>query len=525
VADGVDVVVIGGGLNGLVAGTWLARRRRSVLVIEQRPVPGGAAVTTEFSPGFRAPTLSHSLGPIDRAVIRELALDGIGLGFVSPEPALTTLGSRGELISFHKDPVRTAESIRAVSPPDADAWPAFVESVGRVGAVAAAVTRRPPPPLDQMTAADAWSLLRLARQARGLGRRDLARLIRWVPQAVADLTGEWFEHDLVKAAVSAHAIYGNPAGPRSAGTGGMLLQRLAADPLPVGSGVTVAGGPGALTAALARLAGDAGAVIRTGARVASIVTEGGVATGVALDGGETVTARCVLATVDPRQTFLDLLTADDLPTSFRQRIAHYRARGVTAKIHLALSGPPIFPAFGDDQSMRGRLLVAPDLDYLERAFDAVKYGACSPAPWLEIAIPSHADPSFAPAGCHVMSIVVHFAPYTLRSGTWQTTAEMLYRSVLQVLGSVCPRIESLVVGREILTPADLEQRWGLTGGHIFHGETALDQAWIARPQLGWARYRTPVTGLWLGGAGSHPGGGLTGLPGLLAARAVDRALR
>lgn len=516
-----DVVIIGAGVNGLVAAAFLAQRERSVIVLDQQPVAGGAAVTTEFTPGFRAPTLSHALGPMSEHVLDQIGLAPGQLDVIQAHPALVALGRNGEAVAFHLDPARAAESIARVSPGDARRWPEFIDSAGRLGALAAALAAHAPPDIDHPSARDAWRLLGLGRQARALSRADLARALRYVPMAVGDLASEWFEHELVRAAIAAPALMGHLAGPRSAGTGGMLLQRLAADPFPPGRGLTVRGGPGALTAALTSLAIASGATVRTGTRVAHIAVEQRRVRGVVLDSGETILADVVLAAIDPKQTFLRLLSAEDLPSPFLDRMRHFRARGVTLKMNLALSGPPVFAALGTNGALPpGRLLIAPDLEYLERAFDAAKYGRWSPAPWLEVAIPSAADPTLAPDGQHVLSVYAHLAPRDLREGSWSTEAEPCAAAVMDVLSAYAPGVEKLVVGREIITPEDLETRWGLGGGHIFHGEMALDQSWVARPQLGWSRYATPVHGLFAGSAGAHPGGGLTGVSGLLAAQAV-----
>jgi phytoene dehydrogenase-like protein len=518
-----DVVVIGAGLNGLVAGAWLARRKLKTVILDARDVAGGAAVTSELAPGFLAPTLSHSLGPIAREVVRALHLDRAGIEFITPNPMLTTLGDGEDAIVFHRDPVLTAQSINLVSPGDAGRWAEFERTAHRLATVMNLVHREVPPEIDGLPARELFRWLMVGRQARGLGRRDLARLMRWVPMSIADVTGEWFEHDLLKAAVAAHAIFGNPVGPRSAGTGGMWLQRLAADPMPVGSGVTARGGPGAVAAALVGVATKAGAEVRLASRVARILTKHGRVAGVALVNGDEIAARAVVCAVDPRHAFLDLVDPMDLPASFVERMRHYRVRGVTAKVNLALSGAPVFAALGGDElPLRGRFLIAPNLDYLERAFDATKYGARSPQPWLELTIPTVTDPTLAPDQQHVLSMTVHFAPRHLREGNWNDEGEALYQSVIATLEPHVPRLQQQIVGREVLTPADLEQRWGLSGGHIFHGETSLDQSWVARPLLGWARHTTPVTGLFLAGAGTHPGGGLTGRPGLHAAKTAKK---
>ena len=516
-----DVVVIGAGVNGLVAGAWLAKQKLETIILDAREAVGGAAMTSELAPGFHVPALSHALGPIAREVVRALHLDRAGIEFITPNPMLTTLGSGEDAIVFHRDPVLTAQSINLVSPGDAGRWSEFERTAQRLSAVMNLVHREVPPSIDGIPARDLWRWLMVGRRARSLGRRDLARLMRWVPMSIADVMGEWFEHDLLKAAIAAHAIFGNPAGPRSAGTGGMWLQGLGADPAPVGSGVTARGGPGAVAAALAAIATKAGAKIRLASRVARIQAQHGRVTGVVLATGDEIPARAVVCAIDPRQAFVDLVDPMDLPASFVERMRHYRVRGVTAKINLALSGLPAFTALGGDElPLRGRFLIAPDLDYLERAFDATKYGARSPQPWLELSIPSMTDPALAPDRQHVMSIAVHFAPRHLRAGHWVDEAEALYRSVLATLEPHLPGLERLIVGREIITPEDLEQRWGLSGGHIFHGETSLDQSWVARPLLGWAQHETPISGLYLAGAGAHPGGGLSGRPGLHAARTL-----
>ena len=521
-----DVIVIGAGLNGLVAGALLAKQKRSVIVLDQRPVAGGAAITTEFAPGYRAPTLSHTLGPIHHDVVRALRLDRAGLEFLRPDPSVTSLSDDDRALVFHRDNVLTAASINAFSQKDAGRWIEFTRVVQRIAALIGRLNRHAPPSIDGLSRDDWWKLLGTGRHARSLGAADLKRLARWMPMAVSDLTGEWFESDVLKAALAAQAIFGNPAGPRSAGTGAMFLGRVAADEMPAGSSVTVRGGPGALAEALAAIATRHGAAVRTDARVTNILTSGGRATGVVLESGEQVTARAVVAAISPQAVFGGLVNAIDQPPSFRERIGHIRARGVTAAINLALDGLPAFTALGADTvPLAGRLLVAPSLDYLERAFDATKYGAVSARPWLDISIPTVLDPSLAPADGHVMSIHAHFAPRQLRDTTWTAARSALLESVLGVIERVAPGTSARIVATEILTPEDLEQQWSLPGGHIFHGELTLDQSWAARPLLGWANYRTPIAGLYLASAGTHPGGGLTGLPGLLASSVVARDLR
>jgi phytoene dehydrogenase-like protein len=523
----MTAIVIGGGVNGLVAAAALAKRKMQVVVVERRPSAGGAAITAEVLPGVRIPRLSHTVGPLHRDVTRGLRLDRVpNLEFLTPDPSLTTFGAGGETIAFHPDPVLTAAAIDRVSPKDAGRWREFLRTTSRIARVFADLSRHAPPTIDGASLSEKMWLLRTGRRSRSLGRRDLARAVRWMAMPMTDILDEWFENDLLKAAIAARAVFGHLAGPFSPGTGAIWLQRLADDPAPVGSGSWVRGGPGALADGLVGLIEKAGGQLRTGVSVSRIVIRQGAAAGVVLDNGDEIEARVVVSGVDPRQTFLRLIETDDLTPSFIERIRRYRVRGVTAKINLVLSGPPEFTAAsGDPMTLRGRILIAPGLEYLERAFDAAKYGAISPEPWLELRVPSEIDSSLAPEGQHVMSIYVHYAPRHLRDGTWATERDRLYRLAMDILARHAPGLERLVVDGEILTPEDLERDWGLSGGHIFHGEMTMDQAWIARPVLGWAHYRTPIEGLYLAGAGSHPGGGLTGGSGWLAAQAVVRSGR
>ncbi len=522
---GHDVIVIGGGTNGLVAAALLAKRGVSTLLLEQRDVVGGAAATRELAPGCHVPSLSHSLGPFSPAVLRALRLDRAGVEFIAPDPALTTLGPDASIV-FHRDAVFTAESINRVSSRDAGRWREFLDTSQHIAAVFAELSARPALAVDQVSKRELWQLLTTSRHARKLGKRNLSRLVRWLTMSIADITAEWFESDLLRAAIAARALHGHFAGPMSAGTGALWLQRLAEDPQPMGSGVTMRGGPAALATVLADAAKKAGATVRTDALVSRIATRGNVVTGVILTSGEEIAARAVVSAVDPRQTFLSLVAPQDLPPTFLSRIGNIRARGVTAKINLALSALPNVPALaGDAAAIRGRLLIAPSIEYLERAFDAAKYGAFSPSPWLEIAIPSVLDPSLAPEGQHVMSIYVHAAPRSLREGDWTTAREAFGQAVQNVIDTHMPAFASLIIGHEMITPEDLEQRWGVPGGHIFHGECTLDQWWAARPVLGWSQYRTPIDRLYMCSAGTHPGGGITGKSGMFAAEVVAKDLK
>jgi phytoene dehydrogenase-like protein len=340
--------------------------------------------------------------------------------------------------------------------------------------------------------------------------------------AVADLVAEWFETETLRALIAARGISGAFAGPWSAGTSAGLLLQAAFDGNAIAPSEFVAGGMGALTGALAKAALNAGVEIRTSTPVVRIETSEGQASKVVLENGEEISARAVVSNADPRTTLLHLVDPVDLDPSFLSKIRNYRAIGTTAKINLALSGLPEFLGVARDEEFRlsGRIHVGPDIDYLERAFDAAKYGDYSSAPYMDITIPSLNDPSLAPAGAHVMSIHVQYAPYKLKQGDWNSRREEFGDKVIEVLAGYAPNLKDLIVGRQIITPLDLEQRYGLSGGHIHHGEQSLDQFFTFRPIIGWAQYRTPIKGLYLCGAGTHPGGGVTGAPGANAAREI-----
>lgn len=519
----MDAVLIGSGHNALATAFYLARAGLKPLVLERRAVVGGAAVTEEFAPGFRGPTLAHATGPLRASVVRDMALARVG--FVTPETRLVSLAPDGRALAFSSDDARTIDAVRAISAADAARYPEFRGALERLARFLSALMARTPPSLDA-PAGDLWDLLRIGRGFRALGKADGYRLLRWMPMAVADLVAEYFTSGLVQAAIAARGIAGTAQGPWSAGTGAVLLMNAAADPVPGGSSVFVRGGPGALTAAMAEAARAAGAEIRTSSPVARVLTRNGAAAGVLLEDGSSIEARAVVSGVDPRRTFLALVDPVDLEPSFLTRIRNYRSRGTTAKINLALADLPVFPSVPNPADLRGRIQVGPDIDYLERAFDASKYGGISADPYLEITLPTLQDPSLAPPGAHVMSIYMQYAPYALADGRpWADAREELSAIVMRALERHAPGIGRLVVERQILTPGDLEDTYGLTGGHIHHGELALDQLFTMRPLLGWARYRGPIRNLFMCGAGTHPGGGLTAGPGQNAAREIISALR
>ena len=520
-----DVIIIGAGHNGLVAACYLAKGGLKTLVLERREVVGGGAVTEEVHPGFRCSTLDHATGPLSPQVVSDLNLRRFGLELITPEARVLALSPDGRSLCFYNDIGRTIPEIEKFSKNDAEKYPEFVNSFARIGRVLAPLLSMTPPSIDQPTAADAWQLGKVGLAFRGLGKKDEYRLLRWAPMAVADLVGEWFETELLRATVAARGIHGAFAGPWSAGTSLGLLWQAAMDGSAIGSSSYPKGGMGGLSEALASAAKAAGVEIRTSAQVAMISGAYTDKPKVVLASGEEIEARAVVSNADPRTTFLNLVDPIDLEPNFLLKMRNYRAPGVVAKMNLALSGLPAFRGVNDaNAKLAGRIHIGPEIDYLERAFDASKYGEFSAAPYLDISIPSLGDPSLAPAGKHVMSVHVQFAPYKLRQGDWATRRDEFANDVIDKLQEYAPGLRDLIVATQVITPLDLEQKYGLSGGHIHHGEQTLDQFFTFRPLIGWAQYRTPLKHLYLCGAGTHPGGGITGQPGANAAREIVKDL-
>jgi len=529
VAAAREIVFVGGGHNPLVAAFYLAKKGLKSLVLERRNVVGGAAVTEEFHPGFRCSTVAHAGGPPLASIVQDMQLARFGLERLESPVRLFAPAPDGQALVLYTDAAASARRIENFSKKDAAQYFELEKALARVAPILTKLLLLTPPEIEKPSKEDLWKLLKVGRKVRGLGKREMMRLLRWGPMAVADFVAEFFETDLLRAAVAARGIFGAAMGPWSAGSTALLLVRAASDPHPVGNSAYPRGGLGALTAAMAASAKQAGAEIRTGAEVEQILVKNGAATGVVLKGGEEIPAKRVVSGADPRRTFLGLLDPVHLPPSFVVKMQHYRSMGTVAKLNLALDALPSFTALKNvsdgNAALAGRIHIGPGIDYLERAFDDSKYGEFSRAPYLDISIPSVLDTSLAPAGKHVMSICMQFAPYRLKSGDWGGERDALADTIVKTLAAYAPDLPGKVLARQILTPKDLEDTYGLTGGHPFHGELALDQIFTMRPLLGWARYRTPVRGLYLCSSGTHPGNGLTGASGANASREILRDLR
>lgn len=529
---GQKVVLIGGGHNALITAFYLAKGGFKPVVLERREVLGGGAVTEEFHPGFRASTLSHTLGPLRADIAREMQLDKFNLQIFRPDPRVFAPTPDGHGLLFYNDAAKTAGAISHLSAKDGAKYPEFVKELGKVADVFGKIASITPPGIDKPSPEDLWNLLTAGRKVRRLGKSGMLDLLRWGPMAVADFVAEFFETELLRAAIAARGIFGANLGPWSAGSTAVLLLRAAADPHPVGSASFPRGGLGEFSRALGEAAKKAGAELRTDAEVAQIRTKNSAVAGVVLANGEEVGCEAVVSGVDPKRTFFQLLEPANLDPVFATRIKNLRARGNVAKVHLALGDLPNFPSLanavapdGFHEALSGRIHIGHEIDYLEKAFDATKYGEISSAPYLDVTIPTLLDPSLAPAGKHVLSAYFQFAPYKLKTGNWNERRGELANIVIKTLAEYSPNLANLVEAAHVLTPVDLEETYGYTGGHIFHGELALDQIFTMRPVLDWARYQTPIRGLFLCGNGTHPGNGLTGASGANAAKEIIHELR
>jgi len=519
------VVIVGAGHNGLTAAFYLAKAGLTPLVLEQSAAVGGGAITTEIHPGFRCPTLAHHAS-IRADIAGDMQLAQHGLAWLEPRVESFAPALEGPPVVVYGDTRRTGDALRARHPKDAEAYPAYRAAMAAVSGTLAPLVAAPAPDVNDLDGRALWNLLRVGRRFRALGKRDAYRLLRWGPMPVADLASEWFASDVLRATIAAPAISGTMFGPRSAGSGLVLLLHEAAARL-AGRPGPVRGGPGALTAAMAAAARAAGAEIQTSVRVERILAADQRVTGV-VAGGREIAADAVVSAVDPKTTFLALVDPVHLSPDFLSKIRGYRAAGTLAKVNLALSALPQFRGAAEagrhDDVLSGRIHLGPSLDYLERAFDHAKYGELSEEPWLDVAIPSILDSDLAPGGAHVMSAYVHYAPYRLRGREWTAVPHMLLDRCLATVDRFAPGIARLVVGAQVITPAELEARYGFHGGHPFHGELALDQLLGLRPVPGAGRYRSPLRGLYLCGAGTHPGGFMSGGSGKLAAREIVKDL-
>ena len=514
-----DAIVIGAGVNGLAAATGLARSGRKVVVLERRDAAGGQAAPDELAPGFRAAPLSLDAGWLPPPVSRALRLGGLERSI----PEITVaVPAEGEWLALSRHASHAAQAIKRFGESDGDRWPAFVDRVHRLADFLAALYVLPPPDVDASTVREMWPLLGLGRKLRGLGKAAMVDLLRVMPMSVQEYLDDQFSAEPLKAAVGAAGVSDLRQGPRSGGTAFVMLHQ------EVGAARGAIRGrgywtdrPDALVLALGEAARRAGVVVRTGAEVSSIRVQDDGVTGVVLAGGEEIPARTVLSSADPARTLASLVDPEWLDPEFVLAIRNIKFRGAASRAMYALDALPPFPGLSPE-ALKGVLTLTPSLERLERAADAAKYGTVSTPPHVELRLPSERWPGLAPPGKHLLVATVQWTPYRLAAGWSAAARDTLLAAVTAEIERVAPGFTSRILHQRLDTPVDLEARYGLTEGALTHGELTLDQILFMRPAPGISRYATPVPGLFLCGSGSHPGPGIEGAPGWLAARAVGR---
>ncbi|MFI5262270.1 MAG: phytoene desaturase family protein [Candidatus Limnocylindrales bacterium] len=526
-----DAVIIGGGHNGLTTAAYLAHAGWKTLVLERRHVLGGASVTEEVYPGFRFSVCSYVVSLLRPEIIRELDLPRHGLEILPLDGTFTPLpeATRGGYLWRTNDHAQTMRELRRWSPMDAEAYEEYGQLMVEMARFIKPILAIVPPDPAGMDPRGFLPLGGLVRQFGRLSAEQQQIFIQLMTMSAADFLDQWFETDPLKATMSASGIIGTFQGVRSPGTAYVLLHHYMGEiDGAFRSWGIPRGGTGAISLAIAAAAEEAGATIRTEAPVARISTQGGRATGVVLESGEEIGASAVVSSVDAHRTFLGLLEPGVLDPGFEAEVRRYKFRGSSGKVNLALDALPDFTCLpGPGEHLRGAISISPSLDWMETAYDDAKYGAFSRRPYIDIVIPTLVDPSMAPPGKHTMSCFVQYAPYGLADGdSWDDARRTAFGdTVIDTISQFAPNLREVILHRQVLTPLDIERDFGLTEGNIFQGELSLEQLFFNRPVPGWARYRTPVRDLWLGGSATHPGGGIMGAPGRLAAMELMRAHR
>jgi phytoene dehydrogenase-like protein len=519
-----DAIIIGAGHNGLVTAACLARAGKKVLVLERRPTIGGIAATEEIVAGFKVSTCAHLAGTLSQAVLADLDLAKYGLQLIPLDPPLMALNLDGESLLIPRDAAKNSAAIRGGSSADAAKLEKFSRLVATLSSFLGSLYAVPLPDRAAPGRSQWTELVKVGWKFHRLGKKQMVEFLRVLPMSIADWLREWFEGDLLRAALARPGMLGTFVGPRAQGTSLVFLHRQ----LGQTNGLFqtngwVRGGIGNLPRALAQAATSHGAEIKTSAEVAGIVVKNHRATGVVLSNGDEFSATTIVSNADVKRTFLKLVEPTYLDPHFLWQVQNIRSRGTLAKVNFALDALPDFSRLAGrhvSASLGGVIHIGPTIDYLERAADDAKYRRASKQPVLEITIPSVADPSLAPPGKHVMSVWMQSAPYYLKDGSWPEQRDGLGETVVKLIEDHAPGFTTSILHRQILTPLDLEEIFGLTEGHIHHAEMALDQIFFMRPVPGWARYRTPIEDLYLCGSGTHPGGDISGLPGYYAAQEI-----
>jgi len=519
-----DAIVVGAGHNGLTAAAYLARAGLSTLVLERRGIVGGACVTEEIAPGCRASTTSYVASMLRPEVIRDLDLAGHGLRMVPCDPALLVPFPDGTVVPWWSDRSRTVEEIGKLSKADARTFVRVDDELKRLARYLQPFFLEPPPDVGARGWAGILEAVRVGRRFRGISGGEIARMVSFLTGSLGDFLDRNYESEKVKTLFLANNVYGKHGGPYAPGSAlGLLFHLLSGGEHELqGFYGHVLGGMGAITQAMAKAARGFGAEIVTDAPVARIDVDRGRVAGVTLEDGTEIGARVVLSNADPKLTFLGLLGGAALPAEFRSSVAGIKMDGPCAKVNLVLSEEPRvngMPA-SFTAPQRSLFTLVPSLEFAERCYDTAKLGDIPEELWVDCVVATNVDRSLAPEGRHVMTCFVQYVPYRLREGSWDEKRDLLYDRVVRKISEYAPNVPGSIVARNVLTPLDLERVYGLTEGNIFHGDLSLEQLFFMRPVAGWAAYRTPVDGVYLCGAGAHPGGGVTGAPGHNAAHRV-----
>ncbi|HTS11253.1 MAG TPA: NAD(P)/FAD-dependent oxidoreductase [Candidatus Limnocylindrales bacterium] len=513
-----DAIVIGGGHNGLVTAAYLARAGKKVVVLERRYVLGGAAVTEEIIPGFKFSVFSYVVSLLRPEIIRDLDLPRHGLEILPLDGTFTPMPS-GDYLWRVNDHGKTRRELERHSKVDAEAYEEFGKAMVQMCRFVKPILGMIPPDPTSLDPRDLKKLAFLGKRFQVLPAEDKYNLVQLMTMSAADFLDQWFETDVLKATMSASGIIGTFLGIRSPGTAYVLLHHYMGEiDGAFRSWGFSRGGTGAISNAIGSAAREAGAEIRMEAPVSRIIVKNAVAQGVALESGEEIYGEIVASSVDPRLTFTKFMEPRELPEDFVEEVRRYKYRGSSGKVNLALDGLPEFKCLpGAGRHLRGAVSISPSMEYMERAYDQAKYGEFSRRPYIDMVIPTLTDPSVAPPGKHILSCFVQYAPYKLASGTWDEQKEAFGDTVVDTIAEHAPNLKKIIIGRQVMTPLDIERTTGLSEGNIFQGELSLEQLFFLRPVAGWARYRTPVKHLYMCGSATHPGGGIMGAPGRLAA--------